>query len=259
MTRVIRVLGDAQAVAFAAASALVSRALDAIAARGRFSVALSGGATPLRFFSALASRVQARAPGATAVAWDQVHVFWGDERAVPPDHPASNFRAARGLLLAHVGIPDTNIHRIEGELDPGEAAAGYAEVLRRYFGLGPGAWPTFDLIFLGLGPDFHTASLFPGSPALDERERLVVATWVPAVNAHRITLTPPVINHARAVMFLATGEEKATPLREVLETEADPRRRPAQVVQPVDGELIWLVDRAAAAELSPATLEEWGN
>jgi 6-phosphogluconolactonase len=257
MTRALRVLDDAQAVAFATASALVTRALDATAARGRFSVVLSGGDTPLRFFSALASRVQARAPGATAVAWDQVHVFWGDERAVPPDHPDSNYRAAHGLLLAHLRIPDANIHRIQGELDPGEAAATYEEVLRRQLGLGPGAWPVFDLIFLGLGPDLHTASLFPGNAALDERARLAVATWVRSTNAHRITLTPPVINHARAVMFLVTGEEKAPALREVLETEPDPMRRPAQVVRPVDGELIWLVDRAAASELSGATLEEW--
>lgn len=257
MTRVLRILEDPQAVAFAAASALVTRALDAIAARGRFTVALSGGDTPLRFYSALAARIEAGAPGANAVAWDQVHVFWGDERAVPPDHPDSNYRAAHGLLLAHLRVPDANVHRIEAELEPGEAAATYEEVLRRQFGLGPGAWPVFDLIFLGLGPDLHTASLFPGSAALDERERLVVAAWSPSVDAHRITLTPPVINHARAVMFLVTGGEKATALRRVLETEPDPMRRPAQVVRPVDGELIWLVDRAAAAELSPATLQEW--
>ena len=259
MTRALRILDDAQAVAFAAASALVTRALDAIAARGRFSVALSGGATPLRFYSALASRIRAGAPGATSVAWDQVHLFWGDERAVPPDHPDSNYRAARGLLLAHLRVPDANVHRIEGELDPGEAAATYEEVLRRQFGIGPRAWPVFDLIFLGLGPDLHTASLFPGNAALDERERLAVATWVQGISTHRITLTPPVINHARAVMFLVTGEDKAPALRDVLETEADPMRRPAQVVHPIDGDLVWLVDRAAAAELSPATIEEWGN
>ena len=257
MGRVLRVFDDAQAVGFGAASALVTRALDAIAARGRFSVALSGGATPLRFYSALASRIQAGAPGATAVAWDQVHVFFGDERAVPPDHPDSNYRAAHGLLLAHLRIPEANIHRILGELDPGEAAANYEEVLRRQFGIGPGVWPVFDLVFLGLGPDLHTASLFPGSAALDERRRLVVATWVRSKDTHRITVTPPVINHARAAMFLVTGEEKAAALRTVLETEPDPMHRPAQVVRPIDGDLIWLVDRAAAAELSPATREEW--
>jgi len=257
MTRVLQVFDDAQAVAFAAANALVTRALDAIAARGRFSVALSGGATPLRFFSELAARIRSGAPGATAVAWDQVHVFWGDERAVPPDHPDSNFGAARSVLLAYLRVPDANVHRIEGELDPGEAAATYEEVLRRQFGISQGAWPVFDLIFLGLGPDLHTASLFPGSAALDERERLAVATWVPSQDAHRISVTPPVINHARAVMFLVTGGDKAPALRTVLETEPDPMRRPAQVVRPVDGELIWVVDRAAAAELSAATLEEW--
>ncbi len=257
MTRVLQVFDDAQAVAFAAANALVTRALDAIAARGRFSVALSGGATPLRFYASLAARIRSGAPGATAVAWDQVHVFWGDERAVPPEHSDSNYGAARGALLAQLRVPDANVHRIEGELDPGEAAATYEEVLRRQFGIRQGAWPVFDLIFLGLGPDLHTASLFPGSAALDERERLAVATWVRSQDAHRITITPPVINHARAVMFLVTGGDKAPALRIALETEPDPMRRPAQVVLPVDGELIWLVDRAAAAELSPATLEEW--
>jgi len=257
MTRVLRILASPQAVADAAASALVTRALDAIAARGRFTLALSGGATPLRFYSTLANRMQTGAPGATAVAWDQVHVFWGDERAVPPAHPDSSFRRAHGLLLAHVPVPEANIHRIQAELDPSEAATAYEETLRRQFGLGPGAWPVFDLIYLGLGVDMHTASLFPGSAALDERERLVAATWVRSKRTYRITLTPPVLNHARAVMFLVAGEEKAAALREVLESEPDPRRRPAQVVQPADGELIWLVDEAAAAALSPATLQAW--
>jgi 6-phosphogluconolactonase len=257
MSRELHVFADPQAVAGAAASALVTRALDAIAARGRFTVALSGGTTPLRLYSTLADRMQAGAPGMNAVAWDQVHVFWGDERAVPFGHPDSNFHAARSGFLAWVPVPETNIHRIQTELDPSEAAATYEETLRRCFGLGPGGLPVLDLIYLGLGSDLHTASLFPDSPALDERERLVAATWVPRKKTHRITLTPPVINRARSVVFLVTGENKAMALRTVLETEPDPRRCPAQVVRPADGELIWMVDEAAASRLSPATLQEW--
>ena len=257
MTRALRIVADARAVAEAAASALVSRALDAIAARGRFTVALSGGSTPRLLFATLAARVESGAPGATAVAWDQVHVFWGDERAVPPDHPDSNYGVARALLLAHLPIPDGNVHRIQAEMEPSEAAAAYEITLRRHFGLQPGERPVFDLVFLGLGPDLHTASLFPGSPALDERERLVVAPWVERLGAFRITLTPIVLNQARTVMFMVAGEDKAGPLKAVLETEPDPTRRPAQVVQPSDGELVWLVDEAAAAELSAATRQEW--
>ena len=257
MTRTLRIVADARAVAETAASALVTRALDAIAARGRFNVALSGGATPRLLFATLAARVEAGAPGATAVAWDQVHVFWGDERAVPPGHPDSNYGAARALLLARLPIPDGNVHRIQAEMEPSEAAAAYEETLRRHFGLQPGERPVFDLVFLGLGPDMHTASLFPGSPALDERERLVVAPWVETLGAFRITLTPIVLNHAREVMFMVAGQEKAGPLKRVLETEPDPMRRPAQVVQPADGALVWLVDEAAAAELSAATRQEW--
>lgn len=257
MTRALRIVADARAVAAAAASDLVTRALDATAARGRFTVALSGGSTPRLLYATLAARLDAGAPGATAVTWDQVHVFWGDERVVPPNHPDSNYGVARALLLSRAPIPEANVHRIEAEFDPGEAAAAYAETLRRHFGLGPGELPVFDLIYLGLGTDMHTASLFPGVPALDERERLVASPWVPVLGAHRVTLTPPVINRARAVMFMVTGADKADALREVLESEPDPRRRPAQLVQPVDGELIWLVDEAAAAALSPATLQAW--
>jgi 6-phosphogluconolactonase len=257
MTRTLRIVADARAVAETAASVLVTRALDAIAARGRFNVALSGGSTPRLLFATLAARVETRAPGATAVAWDQVHVFWGDERAVPPDHPDSNYGAARALLLARLPIPDSNVHRIQAEMEPSEAAAAYEETLRRHFGLQPAERPVFDLVFLGLGPDMHTASLFPGSPALDERERLVVAPWVEQLGAFRITLTPIVLNHARGVMFMVAGVEKAGPLKRVLETEPDPMVRPAQVVQPPDGALVWLVDAAAAAELSGATRQEW--
>jgi len=257
MTRALRIVADARAVAQTAASVLVTHALDAIAARGRFNVALSGGSTPLLFFATLATRLETGAPGATAVAWDQVHVFWGDERAVPPDHPHSNYGVARTLLLAHLPIPDGNVHRIQTEMEPSEAAAAYEETLRRHFALQPGERPAFDLVFLGLGPDMHTASLFPGSPAIDERERLVVAPWVEKLGAFRLTLTPIVLNHARAVMFMVAGQEKAGPLKSVLETEPDPMLRPAQVIQPADGELVWLVDEAAASALSAATRQEW--
>lgn len=257
MTRSLRIVVDARAVAETAASALVTRALDAIAARGRFNVALSGGSTPRLLFATLAARIGTGAPGATAVAWDQVHVFWGDERAVPPEHPDSNYGVAHALLLSRLPIPEANVHRIQAEMEPSEAAAQYEETLRRHFGLQPAERPAFDLVFLGLGPDMHTASLFPGSPALDERERLAVAPWVEKLGAFRITLTPIVLNHARTVMFMVAGREKADPLKSVLETEPNPMLRPAQVIQPADGELVWLVDEAAAAALSAATRQEW--
>ena len=250
MTRALRIVADARAVAGEAATGLVSRALDATAARGRFTVALSGGSTPRLLYATLAARVDSAAPGTTAVPWDQLHLFWGDERAVPPSHPDSNFAVTRELLLAHLSVPDANVHRILAENAPVEAAADYETAIRRHFGLGPSDVPVFDLVYLGLGSDMHTASLVPGSPAVSERERLVVAPWVESLSAHRITMTPLVFNAARTVIFLVTGREKAPALKEVLETEPDPERRPAQSIHPSPGELIWLVDEAAASTLS---------
>jgi 6-phosphogluconolactonase len=242
-----------EALGEAAAREFLIRARAAIAARGRYSVALSGGSTPRQLYRALAER------GPGEIPWPAIHLFWGDERAVPPDHPQSNYRAARAELLSKVPVPAANVHRLRGEETPERAAALYEEELRRFFGFAAGSegghFPRFDLILLGMGDDGHTASLFPHSPALDEGERWVVANPVPALATTRLTLTLPVLNAAACVLFLVAGTGKAATLAEVLEGQARPRELPAQAVRPVDGELIWMLDQAAAARLRVTELE----
>ncbi|MFY9553057.1 MAG: 6-phosphogluconolactonase [Thermoanaerobaculia bacterium] len=239
------VLPDPDALAREAAEDFTRRALDA-AARGRFTVALSGGHTPRRLYSLLGDE---RAPYRARVPWERVHLFWGDERHVGPDDPRSNYRMVREALLSRVAIPESNVHRIPAELT--DAAARYEAELRRFFALAPGEIPRFDLMYLGLGTDGHTASLFPETTALSVRDRLVVATWVAKLNAFRITMTYPVFEEARAVVFLVAGADKA----EVLSAVRDPARaaaHPAGRIHPRDGELLWLVDRAAVG-LAAAT------
>ena len=182
--------------------------------------------------------------------WNAIHFFWGDERHVPPDHPDSNFRMAREAMLDRVPVPAENVHRIPAERpDAQRAAAEYEATLRSFFALASGEWPRCDLILLGLGKEGHTASLFPGGDAVRERERLVVAPWVEAQKTFRITLTPPVLNQARRAMFLVSGEEKAEALHAVLEGPREPERYPAQIVE---GNRLWMVDRAAARLLKTA-------
>ncbi len=229
------------ALATAAAELFVQRARDAIADHGRFAVALSGGSTPKAMYQRLAEH-----PLSHEVDWTHVQVFWGDERAVPPDHHESNYLMAQQALLEEVPISSAQIHRIRGELPPDEAADDYEAVLRAFF---RGTRPRFDLLLLGMGDDGHTASLFPGTAALDEAERWVVANYVPKLADWRITLTLPTINAAACVAFLVAGEAKAERLAEVLNGPRDPHRLPAQAIQPTDGELLWLVDQAAAAGL----------
>jgi 6-phosphogluconolactonase len=212
---------------------------EAIEKSGRFSVALSGGSTPRHLYGLLAAN-----PFRARVRWDRVHIFFGDERCVPPDDDESNYRMAREALLDKVPVPLQNVLRMEGEIEPPTAAARYEDGLRRAFELGPGQTPRFDLVFLGLGPDGHTASLFPGTPALGETERLAVANPVEKMGSTRLTLTLPVLNAARRVVFLVAGKDKAQVLRQVLKGE--PGQFPAQLVRPTDGELVFLVDRAAA-------------
>jgi 6-phosphogluconolactonase len=219
----------------------------AVADRGTALVSLAGGTTPRRLYASLAD---ARQPWRDRIPWSQVHLFWGDERHVPPDHPDSNFRMAREAMLDAVPVPPENIHRVRAEEpDAQRAAAEYEAALRSFFALAPGELPRFDLILLGLGKVGHTASLFPDSEVLDERERLVAAPWVEAQKTFRITLTPPVLNHARRAMFLVSGEEKAEALRAVLEGPREPERYPAQIVE---GNRLWMVDRSAARLLKAA-------
>ncbi len=242
----IRVFEDSEAVANAAADELLRRAVAGSDSGAPFSVALSGGSTPKRLFALLADE-----PYRAELPWESVHFFWGDERAVPPDHPDSNFGAAREILFSKTTIPAENVHRIQGELeDPARAAAAYEESLRRFFQLPAGGIPRFDLVFLGMGADGHTASLFPGSEALGEARRLAVAPWIEKLGAHRITLTCPVFNNASCILFLVSGAEKAERLKTVVESEGRDALYPAQLVRPKKGELYWYVDRAAAAALA---------
>jgi 6-phosphogluconolactonase len=214
-------------------------------------VALSGGGTPRGLHTLLADPAE---PFRAAVPWDRLHVFWGDERPVPPDHPDSNYRMAHDTLLRHVPVPPEHVHRIVAEdPDHARAAARYAETLARVFaahGRLESGWPRFDLVLLGMGGDGHTASLFPGGDALREATRPVVAAWVAKLGTHRITLTPPVLNGADAVMLLVTGSDKAAALAAVLEGPRQPDVYPSQAIRPRTGRLLWLVDAAAAARLA---------
>jgi len=241
------VLDDADSVASAAAEQVVTRAAAAVSEYGTFSIALSGGSTPKRLYALLAD---SSAPYRAKIAWQRVQVFFGDERHVPPDDAQSNYRMARETLLDRVPVPSANVHRILAERPAEEAASLYEEELRNAFSLGPGGVPRFDLVLLGMGEDGHTASLFPGTAALAERHRLAVANWVPRFSAFRITLTLPVLNAARADVFLVAGADKAEPLAAVFGPSAQDAY-PSQLVRPVAGELVWLVDRAAAARVPP--------
>ena len=238
----IRVLPDPPALAEAAARHVIECAHAAIRERGRFSIALSGGSTPRDLHLRLSSP-----PLIDQVDWARVHVFFGDERCVPPDDERSNFRMANETLLSKVPIPREQIHRVRGELPPDEAAADYERRLHEFFGAEP---PRLDLILLGMGDNGHTASLFPGLSAVREQQRWVVAEYVAEVGMWRVTLTPVVLNLAREDVFLVAGAAKASMLRQVLEGPYTPDELPARVVRPALGEVIWMVDAAAAAELT---------
>lgn len=223
----------------AAAHDFASKAAAAIEERGRFAVVLAGGSTPKTAYEILARDYT------ETIDWGSVHVFFGDERTVPPDHEDSNYRMAREALLDHVAVG--SVHRMRGEMPPDEAASSYEDELRGFFGAEE--FPRFDLILLGIGDDGHTASLFPETSALEVADRLVVANPVPKLNTIRITLTAPVLNTARAVNFLVAGEGKAEALKEILEGDADPRRYPARLVRPPNGPAVWMVDQIAASML----------
>ena len=228
----IVVLPDPTALAREATDRFVALARSAIAAQARFTVALSGGSTPKLLYEQLVTR---------PIEWQHIHVCWGDERCVPPDHPDSNFGMAQRALLSHVDIPAQNVHRLQGELEPVQAAQHYEAELHALFG----AQPRFDLILLGMGTDAHTASLFPGTLALHEQQHWVVAHYVEKLQANRLTLTLPIINDAANVIFLIAGAYKAAALRSVWHGPHDPDRYPAQSIAPTTGRVIWLVDQAA--------------
>lgn len=237
----VRVFDSAGELFQAAAGEFSARLQNAVRARGRFCVALSGGNTPKGLYSLLAGSY-------ASLPWDKVMFFWSDERHVPPEHPESNFHMANETLLSKIKAPSQNVFRVLSEESNADVAASkYEQTIKECFGLAPGEIPRFDLILLGMGADGHTASLFPGSQALQEKERLVVANWVEKFNTTRITFTYPLLDRARCDAFLLIGKDKAPALRAVLEDAGSPL--PAAGVRPANGDLIWLADRAAAGGL----------
>jgi len=225
----------------AAAELMIEIAQVAIDKRGKFSVALSGGNTPRRLY-----RLLAEESFRSRLNWKAVHVFWGDERCVPVDDARSNVRLAHELFLDHVPIAPDHLHPIICDQEPYRAASAYEAEIKAFFGPAP---PAFDLILLGLGENAHTASLFPHSEILREQKRWVLAIYVAEQQMYRVSLTAPLINQAHTVVFLVSGSEKADALQRVIEAEVNPDELPAQLIKPQNGQLIWLVDRAAAAGL----------
>ncbi|MDP9364173.1 MAG: 6-phosphogluconolactonase [Chloroflexota bacterium] len=242
----VHVLADDETLARAAADLFAEHTMAAVAQRGWAVVALSGGSTPRRMGELLA-----QPPFQEQVPWQHLHFFWGDERWVPLDSPDSNAGTAKRTFLDQVPVPPEQIHAFPTVgLSPRQAAAAYAREIQDLIGEDDGSLPRFDLVLLGMGDDGHTASLFPGTAALDERTLLAAANPVPKLDATRLTLTAPVINAGRAVVFLVGGEGKADTLAAVLDGPERPNELPAQLIRPVDGPLRWLVDRAAASRLA---------
>jgi len=234
----ISVYPDREALSRAAAGLFADEAVRAVSDHGRCSVLLAGGETPRRTYELLAEE-----PLRSRVPWGQLHIFWGDERCVPLDDPRSNARMACRALLDRIPVPAGQVHPIAGDRDSRQAADEYEALLRRFFA---GAPPRFDLVLLGLGDDGHTASLFPGSPVLEERERWASAARRSGEEIDRVTLTAPLINQAELIVFLVAGDDKAAVLQELLEEVPDPHCRPARLIRPEHGVLRWLVDIAAA-------------
>jgi 6-phosphogluconolactonase len=250
VTVTYKVFPSADALAMASARKFAERVEQAAKTRGVARVAISGGSTPQATFKLLADPAQ---PFLATIPWDKLELYWVDERCVPPDHPESNYGVCRDLLLSKVPIPAANVHRMEGELDPEEAASRYESVLRNTMKLEGAESPAFDLIGMGMGPDGHTASLFPHTDGLNEIGRLVIANHVPQKDTWRISLTWPVINQGSEVVFEITGPGKADVLAEVLTGPRDPERLPSQLIRPSNGKLLFLLDETAAAQLPAAS------
>ncbi len=248
----IQICRDLEEISRHAAALFVQLAGKSVADKSSFSVALAGGATPKRLYALLAAP-----PFRENIPWSNLHLFWGDERCVPPDHKDSNYRLVNEALLSKAPIPPENVHRMPAEKkDPQLAAIEYEQAIREFFKLSGDELPRFDLILLGLGEDGHTASLFPGTAVLDERKRLVAAPYVEKLHAHRLTLTLPALNRAANVILLVSGRAKAAILKDVLEGKYQPDKLPAQSIKPVQGKLLWIVDKAAASSLSLGSRNE---
>ena len=225
------IFANPEELARGAAEYFVARSAEAVAKKGFFTVALSGGSTPKALYQLLAESFHDQVP------WSRTHFFWSDERHVPPDHPDSNYRMTYEAMMSRVPVPEDNVHRVHGENpDAAEAANEYEQILL-----------PLDLILLGLGTDGHTASIFPGSEVLQETKRIVAAPWVDKLNTYRITMTLPLLNSGTSVLFVVSGAEKAGIVKEVLE---GPKQYPAQFVQPTRGQLLWMLDKDAASYLA---------
>ncbi len=221
---------------------------QAVAARGRARIAISGGSTPKAVFALLADPQQ---PYLARIPWDKLQLFWVDERCVGPTDPESNYGMTKKAMLDAVPLPASQVHRMEGELDPEDGAARYEAEIRNGFKLEGAETPTFDLIILGLGPDGHTASLFPHTEGLNNMTNIVIANHVPQKDTWRLTLTWPVITQGREVAFLIEGDEKADMIKTVWAGTYDPESWPAQLIRPASGKLTLLLDQAAAAKIAP--------
>jgi len=250
----LQTFADAEAVSQAAAREFDRSSIESIATRGKFTVALSGGSTPRRLYQILADP-----PYRDKISWANVEIFWGDERSVPPDHADSNYRMASEAMLSRLPIPAERVHRLQADRpDRDKAAQDYQAEIAKVFGVDPkGEPPVFDLILLGMGPDAHTASLFPGSTALGETTKWVVPNWVEKFKTFRLTMTRPMINKARQVLFLVAGKDKAEPLLHVFTGPSDPAKYPSQLICPTTGELNWYVDVAALEKLTAGFNPSW--
>ena len=252
VNREVRILTDLPAIAKRAAQEFLQAATSAVAERHSFSVALAGGSTPKALYSLLASDAVLRAQ----LPWDKMHLYFGDERNVGPDHADSNFRMATETLISKSPLKPDQVTRIKGEYkDTERAAQEYEQALRASFKLADGRFPRFDLVLLGMGNEGHTLSLFPGTKALHETKRIVVRTWIGKLYTERITLTAPAINNAALVIFMITGADKALALKGVLEGPYEPDQLPAQMIQPQNGKSLWLVDTTAGGRLSTGIRE----
>jgi 6-phosphogluconolactonase len=247
----VKLFGTCAEIASFASHETARIAGEAVSARGVFSIALAGGSTPKMLYALLAEHPTLR----NSLPWDKMQVFFGDERHVGPGHADSNFQMASDAMLSKVPLRPEQIHRIKGEYpDTEQAAAEYEDVIRRQFGLKPGNFPRFDLILLGMGNEGHTLSLFPGTKALHETQRIVTHNWVGKLYTDRITLTAPAANAAANIFFMVTGSDKACALKAVLEGPHEPDQLPSQMIQPTNGSLSWLIDAAAGSILSKEVL-----
>ncbi len=243
LSEILRIVENPAELAYEGAKLFIDASEQAIEIQGRFSVALSGGSTPQKLFQHLSAAYRKK------IAWDKVHLFWSDERCVPRDHELSNFRLAYDELISSIWIPHENIHRIKGELRPEEAAGYYEAAMKKHF---REEMPIFDLIMLGVGPDGHTASLFPGSEALREKQRLALPVFSTTALHWRVTLTLPVLNSAKQVLFLISGPSKAGIVSALL-GKKEGNGYPAAMIKPAAGTITWLLDKDAASELPQAS------